>query len=75
MLGNKERKHGNPAEARDVKTGALISKAGHLRAATRAVLASASMDDVDGNSSPEYVVMVLRTATTTRHRVQVRDVP
>jgi len=71
VLGNKST--GNPAQARDVKTGELISKVNTF-GGDWSGLGIRGMDDVDGNSSPEYVVMVSNGVDNST-AVQVRDVP
>jgi hypothetical protein len=74
VLGNKEATNStaNTAQAKDVKTGALISKSGTFGPDWTG-FGIRSIDDVDGNSSPDYVVAALNGVTNVTG-VQVRDV-
>ena len=73
VLGNKDAANNtaNTAQAKDVKTGALISKPGSFPPPFVG-FALRSMDDADGNSSPEMVIGAFDGFDVTR--VQVRDV-
>jgi hypothetical protein len=74
VLGNKDANNNsaNTAQTKDVKTGALISKPGSF-APPFVGFAIRSMDDANGNSSPEMVIGA-NSGTDNSTRVQVRDV-
>jgi PKD repeat protein len=71
VLGNKDAAN-NTAQAKDVKTGALVSKPGSF-APPFVGFALRSMGDVDGNTSPEMVIGAFDDGNDIT-RVQVRDV-
>jgi len=74
VLGNKEAANNtaNTAQAKDVKSGALISKPGSFPPPFVG-FALRSMDDADGNNSPEMVIGAFDDEGNVT-RVQVRDV-